>query len=186
MWPQVEYMFLWFPCIDEFNPPPTPDTHPPPTTTPPGKLQCLMLTVTQYLHISYLYYVALNDLIGTEWSNTLHRIHVQPFSEAPGPVHDLGPDATPLDFFSLLWEPSFFDSLAEEINRYAQQRQVSKPNSKWYPATPEEMKAFIGVNIMMGIDQKPEISQYWSTDEYLGNVGIQRVFPRERFEHLTR
>ena len=48
------------------------------------------------------------------------------------------------------------------------------------------MKAFVGVNIIMGIDQKPEISSYWSTDEYLGNEGVKKVFPRERFEVLNR
>ena len=37
----------------------------------------------------------------------------------------------------------------------------------------------------MGIDQKPAIPHYWSTDPYLGNPGIQPIFPRERFEALN-
>jgi len=28
---------------------------------------------------------------------------------------------------------------------------------KWYPTTAEEMRAFVGVNVIMGIDQKPEL-----------------------------
>ena len=128
----------------------------------------------------------MNKQIGVEWSESLGHIQVQPFTETPGPVHQLGANATPLDFFGLCWDPSFFDLLADETNQYAQLKQVSKPDTKWYQTTPEEMKAFIGVNILMGIDQKPEIASYWSTDEFLGNVAIQRVFPRDRFEHLTR
>ena len=84
------------------------------------------------------------------------------------------------------WDPSFFDLLADESNQYERLKQVSKPDTKSYPTTPEEMKAFIGVNILMGIDPKPEIASYWSTDELLGNVGMQPVFPQDRFEHLTR
>ena len=56
---------------------------------------------------------------------------------------------------------------------------------KRYPTTCEEIKAFLGVNIIMGIDQKPAIPDYWSTDPYLGNPGILSVFPRERFEALN-
>ena len=117
----------------------------------------------------------------------MHQIPtIQPFEELPGPVHQLPADATPLDFFSLLWAPSFFQLLAEETNRYASQRLVQRPDNKWHPTTPEEIKAFLGVNIIMGIDQKPAIPHYWSTDPYLGNPGIQSVFPRERFEALNR
>ena len=90
------------------------------------------------------------------------------------------------DFFSLLWEPSFFQLLAEQTKLYARQRQVEKPNRKWYPTTSEEIKAFLGINIIMGIDQKPALTHYWSTDPYLGNQGIQSVMPRERFEALNR
>ena len=111
---------------------------------------------------------------------------IQPFEELAGPVHHLTEDATPLDFFSLLWEPSFFQLLAEQTNLYARQRQVEKPNRKWYPTTSEEIKAFLGINIIMGIDQKPALTHYWSTDPYLGNQGIQSVMPRERFEALNR
>ena len=94
-----------------------------------------------------------------------------PFTEEPGPIHQLREDASPLEFFHLLWEPSFFQLLADQTNLYARQKQATRPNPRWYPISSEEMKAFVGVNIIMGIDQKPEISSYWSTDEYLGNKG---------------
>ena len=85
---------------------------------------------------------------------------MRPLTEMPGPVHQLSADATPLDFLGLVWEPPLFDLLANETNRYAMQRQVNKADAKWYPTTPEEMRAFIGVNILMGIDQKPQTSMY--------------------------
>ena len=54
-----------------------------------------------------------------------------------------------------------------------------------YPTTAEEMRAFVGVNVIVGIDQKPELCNYWSTDEFLGNVVI-RAFMCDRFESLCR
>ena len=96
------------------------------------------------------------DLIGSSWSDRLHPIPtLQPFQLTQGPVHSL-----PL------------------TNLYAEQRQRVKPDRRWYPTTPEEMRAFIGINVMMGIDRKPEV--------HLGNAGIQAVLPRDHFESLTR
>ena len=126
----------------------------------------------------------MNQQISVEWSETLGHIQVQPFTETRGPVHHLA-NATPTGLYRTALG-SFFDLLADETSQYSQLKQVSRPNPKWYPMTPEEMKAFIGVNILMGIDPKPEIASYWSTDEFLRNVGIQRLFPRDRSEHLTR
>ena len=110
---------------------------------------------------------------------------IQPFEELVGPVHHLPEDATLLDFFSLLWVLSFFQLLAEQTNLFAGQKQVHKPGIKWYPTTSEEMKTFLGINIIMGIDQKPAHAHYWLTDPYLGNQGIQSVMPWKRFEALT-
>jgi len=127
------------------------------------------------------------DLIGEKWSETRSTIQpALPFRAVPGPVHQLPQDATPLDFFSLFWETAFFQRLADETNLYARQKIELKPDKKWYPTTADEMRAFIGVNIIMGIDKKPTIYQYWLTDPFLGNPGIQSTFSRDRFEALCR
>ena len=55
---------------------------------------------------------------------------------------------------------------------------------KWYLTTAEEMRVFVGVNVILGMDQKPELCNYWSMDEFLANVGIQRTFMRDCFESL--
>ena len=127
------------------------------------------------------------DLIGSSWSDRPHPIPtLQPFQLRQGPVHSLPLDATPLDYFHLFWGSDFFQLLSDQTNLYAEQRQRVKPDRRWYPTTPEEMRAFIGINVMMGIDRKPEVHHYWSTDPFLGNAGIQAVLPRDRFESLTR
>jgi len=45
-----------------------------------------------------------------------------------------------------------FQLLADETNGYTAQKQVKKPDKKWYPTTPDEIKAFISINIIMRID----------------------------------
>ena len=129
---------------------------------------------------------ALSDGLGKKWSTNLHSVRVIPFTDQPGPIHQLRDDATPIKYFHLLWEPSFFQLLADQTNLYARQKQATRLDRRWHPTSPEEMMASVGVNIIMGIDHKPEISNYWSADEYLGNEGVKKVFPRERFEALTR
>lgn len=103
-----------------------------------------------------------SNYIGTKWSTESHRVRVLNFKETPGPIHQLGNDADPLQFFGLFWQPAFFERLADENNLYVQQRQITQPEKRWYPTTAEEMRAFVGVNIIMGIDRKPELSHYWS------------------------
>jgi len=77
---------------------------------------------------------------------------IRPFEKSAGPVHQLLEDATPLKSFGLLWGPSLFQLLADETNGYTAQKQVKKPDKKWYPTTPDEIKAFISINIIMRID----------------------------------
>ena len=52
------------------------------------------------------------------------------------------------------------------------------------------MKAFIGINIIMGITKLPQVALYWSSDDFFGNQGIKKVmtnavFSRERFTTVT-
>ena len=82
---------------------------------------------------------------------------LKPFQLTQGPVHSLPLDTTPLDYFHLFRGSDFSQLLSDQTNLYAEQRQRVKPNRRWYPTTPEEMRAFIGINVMMGIDRKPEV-----------------------------
>lgn len=48
------------------------------------------------------------------------------------------------------------------------------------------MKAFIGINIPMGIHKIPALVDYSSTDEALRVPYISRKMPRNRFEQLCK
>jgi len=58
--------------------------------------------------------------------------------------------------------------LTEQSNLYhtqnAEKWKVSPKTLKWSNITPEEMRKFLGVIILMGQVRKENIREYWSTD----------------------
>ncbi|XP_069105020.1 piggyBac transposable element-derived protein 4-like [Argopecten irradians] len=77
--------------------------------------------------------------------------------------------------------------MAIETNRYAEQRQqVTGPDPRWRPTTADEMRAYVGMNVMMGVKQLPRIWCYWSTDKRYGDPFISGVMPKTRFLKLNQ
>lgn len=125
---------------------------------------------------------------GDAFSNDLHDVDIFEFLQDVGPRHTLNDSASALDFFNLLFEPTFYDIIVRETNLYAEQRQAEAGvrDTLWTPTTVREVKAFIAINILMGIHQLPEIDSYWSSDDRLGVEGISKVIPRRRFKKLSQ
>lgn len=51
----------------------------------------------------------------------------------------------------------------------------------WIPVTYMEMLSFIAVIILMGLVQKSNIRDYWTTDSYTSTPGIASIMSRDRF-----
>lgn len=122
------------------------------------------------------------------WSYDLHPVDIAPFTEQVGPDHTLLPDNDLLKYFYLMINEDFFETAAQETNRYAEQEMTRKGSrdSIWYPTTSPEMKAFFGLNIIMGINQLPRIDIYWSENPFVGNEGFKKCMARTRFEKLLQ
>ena len=61
---------------------------------------------------------------------------------------------------------------------------LGKPTSMystWRPVTIDEMKAFVGVILNMGIIQLPDLKDYWSKNTVTSLPFFSSVFPRNRF-----
>jgi hypothetical protein len=56
----------------------------------------------------------------------------------------------------------------------------------WVPTSRKEMRAFLGVTILMGVKVMPTIRDYWKKLHFLQCLIIPRVFTRDRFESLFR
>ena len=56
----------------------------------------------------------------------------------------------------------------------------------WSDMTVEEMKAFLGMLMLMGISRLPRLEMYLSTKHLLINPGLADVFSKVRFKQIFR
>lgn len=122
------------------------------------------------------------------WGEPDQVISIEPFSAVSGPQHSLGDDADTRDYFRILFPDSFFEHMVEQTNNYAlyRQRRSGKSDPHWHPTDVREMKAYVGLNILMGINQLPDTGMYWASDIFIGNAGFKKTMTARRFEKLTQ
>jgi hypothetical protein len=84
--------------------------------------------------------------------------------------------STPLHLLQLFLTPELVNSWAELTNAAA--------HVGWAETDAEELLAFLGVHICMGIDFLPQTRMYWSADTL--HPTIANVLSRDRFEQLNR
>lgn len=121
-----------------------------------------------------------------EWTNRLRNIDVQEFTSPVGITFELGNEAREVDVFKMLFDDDIVNVIVTETNRYARQKLSGEALDKWQDVTLSEIKAFLGVSIVMGINYLPSTADYWSSDPFLGNMGIQKVMTKNRFEDISR
>ena len=78
--------------------------------------------------------------------------------------------------------------LVAETNRYAATVVGRTPRARpWHDVVVPEMKAFVGILILMGIIKLPRLELYWSQKyPQISTPGISAVMPLVRFEQLFR
>ena len=70
--------------------------------------------------------------------------------------------------------------IVAETNHYAQQK------GRNFVTNAAKMKAFLGMNYIMGVNKLPTIHHYWESDDYVGNEGIRNVMPGECFKEILQ
>jgi hypothetical protein len=85
--------------------------------------------------------------------------------------------ATPLDYFCLMFPIELLRKLVDYTNAYTMWKMTEQRSfdDKWVDVTEVEMKAYLGINILMGINELPESDMYWSTGTFIGNSGVQQA-----------
>uniref|UniRef100_A0A4W4ERQ4 PiggyBac transposable element-derived protein domain-containing protein n=1 Tax=Electrophorus electricus TaxID=8005 RepID=A0A4W4ERQ4_ELEEL len=122
------------------------------------------------------------------WGEPDQVISIEPFTADSGPQHSLGDDADTLDYFRLLFPDSLFEHMVEQTNNYAlyRQRRSGRSDAHWHPTDVREMRAYVGLNILMGINQLPDYGMYWASDIFIGNAGFKKTMTARRFEKLNQ
>ena len=66
----------------------------------------------------------------------------------------------------------------------AKKWKVSPKTLKWSNITPQEMRKFLGLIILIGQVRKENIRDYWSTDPTISTPIFLRTMGRNRFESI--
>lgn len=90
----------------------------------------------------------------------------------------------PVEIFECLFPEDLLKKIAFETNLYATQKNAQKGNRHFLPTTYEEVKLFIGVNLLMGVKKLPSLKDYWSSQEEIRDAYIAKHISRDRFYWL--
>lgn len=107
-----------------------------------------------------------------------------------GPLNPPSPGSKAIEYFERFFTQQMWDLLVLETNRYADQvrQQILSPQARpWHCVTHDEMKAFIGLLIAMGVLKLPRLRMYWQQSyKMFGTTGIAEIISNNRFEQIWR
>jgi hypothetical protein len=81
------------------------------------------------------------------------------------------------DYFDLMFAPEIIGDFVQHTNNYAKWKieQKGSEDPVWYDVTENELRAYFGIHIFMGINELLRYKDYWSKDRFIGNEGIKSV-----------
>ena len=85
----------------------------------------------------------------TDWSSNLTSFTIRDFNSSVGPTVPVPETAS--EVFDLMFTPSLMDTIVEQSNLYAQQVMGQEKYASWEKITREELRAYFGFCILMGI-----------------------------------
>ena len=63
---------------------------------------------------------------------------------------------------------------------------VSKRGHRWVPTYADEIKVFIGMNILMTLHSLPDLDADWSMDDHLRVDGIAKIMQKHRYKTINQ
>ena len=118
-----------------------------------------------------------------EWSSEPSSVAVQPFTMDVGPTFQLS--AVPTEVFLHFFIPQLIELIVQETNRYAalclsSTAEAGKPVRDW-KTNPEEIRAYLGFHILIGLNHLPDLYDYCSVDECYHYFPVSSRISRKRF-----
>ena len=90
------------------------------------------------------------------------------------------------DIFFLFFTPTLLELIVEQSNKYAAECMGPDKYEKWTEITVEELCAYMGFMLLMGIVHLPSLYDYWKNDEVYHYSPIASRISRNRFLELHR
>ena len=123
---------------------------------------------------------SIDMMLPTSWTTELAPIIIEPFTELYGPAVPV--PESPLDGFQLFFTDELLQTITDESNRYRQQVLGNEQTQ----ISLDDVKAFLGFTILMGIVVLPSREDYWKKDIRLHYGPIAERISRDRFRELSR
>ena len=111
-------------------------------------------------------------------------MNVRPFNRLVSPAVALS--ACILEIFKLFFTPALIDLIVEQTNLYAQQVMNDAQYAKWENVNAEEIWAYMGFMILMGINHLPALADYWKMDPTYHYGPVADRITRDRFLEISR
>ena len=119
-----------------------------------------------------------------DWKTTVasYFLTLPNFDEpcAPKVSHNFTNFSLPGEYFQRFFDDNTLLFITNETNKYAQQKQIKN----WSATTIDEIKAFFGILITMGVIRLKQVDLYWSTDPYFETGILKNVMTCKRFKKL--
>ena len=91
------------------------------------------------------------------WSKKLSPVVIAPFTQPVGPTVPI--PTSELELFQLFFT-DICSFITEQTNLYAQEV-LGEQYSEWEHVTVEELQAYFGLMVLMGVYPNPAIADYW-------------------------
>ena len=109
---------------------------------------------------------------------------MEEFKQKPGPKLTI--PGIVKEIFFLFFTTPLLELIVEESNRYAAECMGPEKYDKWTEITVEELCAYMGFMLLMGIVHLPSVDDYWKNDEVYHYSPIAGRISRNRFRELHR
>ncbi|XP_056448318.1 pogo transposable element with ZNF domain [Gadus chalcogrammus] len=108
------------------------------------------------------------------------------FKQARGPRHTLAQNADAMDYFLLAYPEPLLELIAKETNAHVKTcRYLGAPAPNWTPLGVPELKAFLGLVILMGVHGLADLAQYWDPVRFPQCDHVDRAMSLRRFKQIA-
>ena len=88
--------------------------------------------------------------------------------------------------FQLIFDRVLIDHIVEETNRYAKTVMGESRYEKWEKIKADDIYAYFGIMIMMGLVELPSLHDYWQRDPLFNCPAIAERMARDRFLEIHK
>ena len=117
------------------------------------------------------------------WSSSIKPICPKDFTSHVGPTVDV--PGSPLEIFRLFFTLEILQHIVDQTNKYAFQCIGSPAILSWDILTAEDLQAYMGFMILMGLAHLPSLSD-WSKDPIFHYSAIASRISRTRFLEISK